>query len=82
MLHIQVVGVGCPNCQKLESLCKEVVAENNLDAKIDKVTDVDEFGALGIFVTPGLVVNGKALSQGKIPTKHTLANWLLKEIGN
>ena len=76
MLHIQVIGTGCPNCLKLEKLCNEVVSENNIEAKIDKVTDFNKFGDLGIFITPGLIVNGKVLSQGKIPTKSTLIHWL------
>ena len=76
MLNIQVAGSGCPNCLKLEKLCNEVVKENNLEANIEKVTDMNKFGDLGIFITPGLIVNGKVLSQGKIPTKSTLAHWL------
>ncbi len=78
MLNIKVVGTGCPNCLKLEKICNEVVTENNIPANIEKVTEVNEFGELGIMITPGLVVNGKVLSQGKIPVKSTLKNWLEK----
>ena len=76
MLNVQVVGPGCTNCDKLEQLCKEVIAENNLDAHLEKVTDHNRFLEFGIFMTPGLVVNGKVLASGKIPTKSTLAHWL------
>lgn len=76
MLHIQVVGPSCINCQTLEKLCFNVVAEQDLDANIEKITDVRKYADLGIFVTPALIVNGKVLSMGKIPTKHTLAHWL------
>lgn len=78
MLNIKVLGTGCPNCIKLEKLCKEVVDQNNLDANIEKVTDMNLFGDLGVMITPGLIVNDKVLSQGKIPTKSTLENWLKK----
>ncbi len=71
-----MVGSGCPNCQKLEALCKDVVAENSLNAQIDKVTDINEFAALGIFMTPSLIVNDEVVSSGKIPTKSTLKKWL------
>jgi hypothetical protein len=37
MLEIKVLGTGCPNCIRLENMCREVAAENNLDAKIEKV---------------------------------------------
>jgi len=80
MLNIKVVGTGCPNCIKLEKLCKEVVNESNIDANIEKVIDINEFGNLGVMITPGLVVNNKVLSQGKIPTKTTLVHWLKNNI--
>jgi len=76
MLQIKVVGSGCPNCLKLESLCKEVIDENEIDAEIEKVTDLNKFADLGIFMTPGLVVNDEVVSSGKIPTKSTLQHWL------
>lgn len=78
MLNIKIIGTGCPNCEKLENLCNEVVRKENLDAQIDKVTDINKFGDYGVMITPGLVVNGKVLSQGKIPVKSTLKNWLEK----
>ncbi len=80
MLDIKVVGGGCANCEKLASLCNEVVSEKNIEAEITKVTDLNLFADLGVFMTPGLIVNDKVLSQGKIPTKSTLENWLNKEI--
>ncbi len=80
MLKIQVVGPGCKNCEKLYELCQEVVAENNLDAEIEKITDRNRFVELGIFLTPALIVNGNILSSGKIPTKHTLAHWLIDTV--
>jgi len=81
MLDIKVLGTGCPTCIKLENACREVVAENKLDATIEKVTDFNKFGDYGVMLTPGLVVNGKVLSQGKIPVKATLAQWLKNEAG-
>jgi len=66
----------------LENLCKEIVAEKNLEATIEKVTDMNKFGDYGVMLTPGLVVNEKVLSQGKIPVKNTLESWLEKEAGN
>ncbi|MGE0021933.1 MAG: thioredoxin family protein [Draconibacterium sp.] len=76
MLNIKVVGSGCPNCQKLEQLCREVINENNIEAEIEKITDVNRFAELGIMMTPGLLVDDKVLSSGKIPTKSTLEHWL------
>ncbi|HAN18577.1 MAG: glutaredoxin [Bacteroidetes bacterium GWC2_33_15] len=80
MLDIKVLGTGCPNCIRLENLCKEIVSERNWEAKIEKITDFNEFGNYGVMMTPGLVINGKVLSQGKIPVKSTLEHWLEKEL--
>jgi len=73
---VKILGSGCPNCIRLENLCKEVVAEKKLEATIEKVTDLNEIGQYGVMITPGLVINGKVVSQGKIPVKHTLEHWL------
>ena len=76
MLDIKVLGPGCANCVKLANLVNEVVAENNLPANVEKITDRDKFMDYGVMLTPGLVVNGKVLSSGKIPTKSILEHWL------
>ncbi|OGU76358.1 MAG: glutaredoxin [Ignavibacteria bacterium RBG_16_35_7] len=76
MLDIKVLGPGCANCVKLENLVKEVLSENNLTANVEKITDREKFLDYGIMLTPGLVVNGKLLSSGKIPIKSTLEHWL------
>jgi len=77
MLDIKILGTGCANCVKLEKLVNEVVSENTIKANVEKVTDSSKFMDYGIMLTPGLVVNGKVLSSGKIPTKSTLAHWLV-----
>lgn len=77
MLDIKVLGQGCVNCTRLESLCREVVTENKLQATIEKVIKVEDFWKYGVMLTPALVVNGKVMSQGKVPTKHTLVHWLM-----
>jgi len=72
ILDIKVLGQGCRNCLLLKNLCKVVSAENKWPATIEKLTDINEYGDHGVMMVPGLVVNGKVLSQGKIPVKGTL----------
>ena len=76
MLDIKVLGPGCTNCVRLEKLVREVLEENNLEATVEKLITYDDFARYGVMVTPALVVNGKVLTQGKVPTKHTLLHWL------
>lgn len=76
MVNIKVLGSGCPNCQKLAEMCQEVVAENNIEAQIEKITDINKFTEYGLLITPGLVINEKLISSGKIPTKSAITHWI------
>ncbi|MCX6168156.1 MAG: thioredoxin family protein [Ignavibacteriales bacterium] len=80
MLNIKVLGSGCANCINLEKLCKEVISENNIAAEVEKVTDYKDIMSYGIMSTPGLVINGKVVHNGKLPTKSTLAHLLINEL--
>ncbi|MBN2571029.1 MAG: thioredoxin family protein [Ignavibacteriales bacterium] len=75
MLEIKVLGSGCPNCVKLEAMVKEVITEKNIEANIEKVTDINKFADYGVMLSPALVINEKVIVQGKLPTKWTLENW-------
>jgi small redox-active disulfide protein 2 len=77
---IKVYGSGCANCKRLEAMCMAVIQENNFDASIEKVTDLQEIMKTGILSTPGLEINGKMLSSGKLPTKSTLIHWIQDNI--
>jgi small redox-active disulfide protein 2 len=76
MVSIKVVGSGCPNCNKLEQLCREIVQEYNVPAQIEKVTNINEFANLGILLTPGLLINDQVVSSGKIPARSSLVQWI------
>ncbi|MBU2556989.1 MAG: thioredoxin family protein [Bacteroidetes bacterium] len=78
MLEIKVLGSGCPNCIKLEKLCREALIESGLDGKVEKLTTQADFDRYGIWMTPALIINEKILLQGKLPTKNTLLNWMKK----
>lgn len=77
-MHIVILGPGCPNCKKVEALTKEAVAELNLDdVTFQKVTDMAEIMQYPILRTPGLVINGKVVCSGRIPTKAEIKEWLM-----
>jgi len=80
MNTIKIYGSGCSNCVKLEAMCKEVVHELSIDAKIEKVSDIQEIMKTGILSTPGLEINGKMVSSGKLPTKTTLVQWIMNAL--
>ena len=78
MLSIFILGPGCYNCRRLEAMCKEVVAEQGLETAVEKITDLNQIHALGVMMTPGLVINGKVVSSGRVPSKNTLEHWILE----
>jgi len=78
MLTVKVVGTGCVNCENLYELCMNITAENELEADIQKITNREQFAEPGIWMTPGLIVNDKVVSQGKISTKSTLEHLLME----
>ncbi|MHB9014424.1 MAG: thioredoxin family protein [Ignavibacteriaceae bacterium] len=80
MLDIKILGPSCSNCTNLERLCRETVSENNINATIEKITDYREIMSYGILSTPGLVINGKVVLSGKLPTKSTLAHWMMTSL--
>lgn len=68
MLTIKVLGSGCANCKRLEKLTRKVVEDLAIDAEIIKVTDPTKYADYGVMSTPGLVINGKTVSSGRIPS--------------
>jgi small redox-active disulfide protein 2 len=76
MLTIKVLGSGCANCKKLEALTHKIVDALGLEAEIIKVTDYAEIMKYPILSTPGLVINEKLVSAGRIPTEAQIEAWL------
>lgn len=76
MLNIKVLGPGCANCRKLEEVAREAVAATGVEAEITKVTDMQQIVAYDVLKTPGLVINEKLVSSGRIPTASSIAEWI------
>ena len=76
MLSIKVLGPGCANCRKLEEIAREAVAATGVEAEITKVTDMEQIIAYDVLKTPGLVINEKLVSSGRIPTPASVAEWI------
>jgi len=76
MISVKVLGTGCKKCQNLESKVRELVTLNNIDATVEKVTDIQEMVKYGIMMTPGLIINEKVKSFGIIPKDDQLISWL------
>jgi len=76
MLTIKILGPGCANCKKLDALAHQAAESMNLQAEFIKVTDHAEIMQYNIMSTPGLVVNEKLVSAGRIPSVAEITTWL------
>jgi small redox-active disulfide protein 2 len=76
MVSVKILGTGCKKCQNLENKVRELVTTNNIDANVEKVTDIQEMVRYGIMMTPGLIINEKVKSFGTIPKDDQLLSWL------
>lgn len=66
MKKIQILGTGCTKCRKLAKNAVEAAEKLGLDYELEKVTDINDITAFGIMSTPGLAVDGKVVSAGKL----------------
>lgn len=76
MTTIEVLGSGCHNCHLLEEASREAVRITGIEAEVVKVTDAGRIASYGILRTPGLVIDGRVVSAGRIPTAADIAGWL------
>jgi len=78
-MEIRILGPGCPRCGEVEKRTINALAELNVGADVQKVTDIKKIAEYKIFSTPGLVINGKVKSSGRIPSQEEIKRWIREE---
>ena len=76
MIIVKVLGPGCQNCKNLEAIARKAAANFGIEAEFIKITDWTEIKKYPILATPGLVVNEKLVSAGRIPNESEVMTWL------
>ncbi len=76
MLTIKVLGPGCANCVNLASLAQRAVTNLSIEARIEKVTEHAEIMKYKILATPGLVINEKVVSAGRVPSEAEITTFV------
>ena len=71
-MNIKVRGSGCDKCDKVYALVQEVVEELALEAEIEKVEDLIEIVKLGVMSAPSIMIDGKVVISGQVPTKEKI----------
>ena len=77
-MKIQVAGPGCKKCHDTERNVREACAQLNLNAEILHVSDMREIAKLGVLFTPAVIVDGKMIVSGKMPSVEELKNYFSK----
>ena len=79
-MNIKVLGTGCARCQAMEKTVWEVVNELQIDATVEKVNDMKKILEYPILTTPGLVIDEKLVSSGKVPDKAEVMKLVMNAI--
>jgi len=77
-MHIKILGSGCKKCVALANNAKAAAQSAGLDVEIEKVTDIVAIANYGVMSTPGLVVNEKVVSSGRVPTVDEIGKLLVQ----
>ena len=75
-MKVQILGIGCPKCRKLEANAKKAIEELNIDAEVEKVQNIREIGKFGVLMTPALAIDGNVKCSGQIASVAKIKTWL------
>lgn len=75
MKDIKVLGSGCANCKTTIALIEQIAQEKGVEIKMDKVQDMQAIIGYGVMSTPGVVIDGKVVHAGGVPSRDKIAQW-------
>jgi small redox-active disulfide protein 2 len=76
MKKIKVLGTGCTNCKTTMKLIAEAAKEKGVEIQLEKVEEIQDIMAYGVMSTPGVVVDGKVVHAGGVPSRDKVTGWL------
>ena len=75
MFKVKILGTGCASCKATQKLVEDVLAAKGLPAQVDKVEDIPSIMHYGVMRTPGVVVDGRVVHSGGIPSRAQVEGW-------
>ena len=75
-MDIKVLGTGCANCKATIALIEQVAQAQGVAIELEKVQDLRDIMGYGVMSTPGVVINGKVVHAGGVPSREKIAQWL------
>ncbi len=77
MIKIQVLGTGCPKCQKLAENAEVAIQDAGVEGQIEKITDINEIMKFGVMLTPALAIDGQVKVVGKVASPDEIKKFLV-----
>ncbi len=77
MKLIQVMGPGCPKCEKLKANAEEAVRQSGVEAMVEKITDIGVITGFGVMMTPALAIDGEVKVVGRVPSADEIQKLLV-----
>lgn len=77
MKEIKVLGTGCSNCKTTVSLIEQIAQAKNVEIQLSKVEELRDIMSYGIMSTPGVVIDGKVVHAGGIPSREKIEQWFI-----
>lgn len=75
MKEIKVLGIGCANCKSTIAIIEQVAQAKGVEVKLEKVEELRDIASYGIMSTPGVVIDGKVVHAGGVPSREKVAGW-------
>jgi len=74
-MDIKVLGTGCANCRNTIALIEQVAREKGVSVTLSKVEELREIMGYGVMSTPGVVLDGKVVHAGGVPSRSKIEEW-------
>lgn len=75
-MDIKVLGTGCTNCKNTIALIDQVAKAKGVTVSLTKVEELRAIMGYGVMSTPGVVINGKVVHAGGVPSRDKIEQWL------
>ena len=75
-MDIKVLGTGCTNCKNTIALIGEVAKAKGVTVNLEKVEELRDIMGYGVMSTPGVVIDGKVVHAGGVPSRDKVEGWL------
>jgi small redox-active disulfide protein 2 len=76
-MDIKVLGTGCANCKNTIALIDQVAKAKGVAIKLEKVEELRDIMGYGVMSTPGVVINGKVVHAGGVPSRNKVEHWIV-----